>query len=293
MRLHLVDGTYELYRAYYAPRPDHRAPAGWDAKATVGVVASLLALLHDPDEAVTHVAIAFDNPIRSFRNDLYPFYKSDEGVPPELRAQFETVEEGMAAVGITVWSMREYEADDALATGARRFRDQVEQVRILTPDKDLGQCLMGNRVVQVDRRQRKMTDEAAFRALRGIGPLSMPDFLALTGDSADGFPGLPGFGEKSASTLLGAYEHLEQIPEHAHQWTVKPRGALALATTLAAHREEALLYRKLATLVDTVPLAESLDDLRFRGVPRARFEAWCDTLGVSTLKTTPKTWQSA
>src|SRR5882672_4782683 len=161
VRLHLVDGTYELFRAHYAPRPDHRAPSGRDAKATVGVVASLLALLHEPAEAVTHVAVAFDNPIRSFRNDLFPCYKSDEGVPPELHAQFDAVEEAVAALGVTVWSMDEYEADDALATGARRFRDQVDQVRILTPDKDLGQCLLGDRVVQIDRRQRKVTDEAA------------------------------------------------------------------------------------------------------------------------------------
>jgi 5'-3' exonuclease len=137
-RLHLIDGTYELFRAHFAPRPEHRAPEGWDAKATVGVVASLLALLNDPIEDVTHIAVAFDNPIRSFRNDLFPDYKSDEGVPPELRAQFDTVEEGVAAIGVAVWSMHEYEADDGLASGARRFADEVEQVRIMTPDKDLG-----------------------------------------------------------------------------------------------------------------------------------------------------------
>ena len=198
-RLHLIDGTYELYRAHFAPRPEHRAPEGWDAKATVGVVASLLALLNDPVEDVTHIAVAFDNPIRSFRNNLFPDYKSDEGVPPELRAQFDTVEEGVAAIGVAVWSMHEYEADDGLASGARRFADEVEQVRIMTPDKDLGQCIVGDRVVQVDRRQQKVTNETAFRALRGFGPRSMPDYLALTGDTADGIPGLPGFGEKSAA----------------------------------------------------------------------------------------------
>ena len=219
MRLHLIDGTYELFRAHFAPRPGSRAPAGWDNKATVGVAASLLALLHDPKEAVTHIAVAFDNPIRSFRNDLFPYYKSDEGVPPELRAQFDSVEEAVRALGVVVWSMREHEADDALASGARRFRDQVDQVRIMTPDKDLGACLVGDRVVQVDRRQNKLTDEAAFRAQRGFAPASMPDFLALTGDTADGIPGLPGFGEKSAGTLLGAYPHLEQIPRHAFQWS--------------------------------------------------------------------------
>jgi 5'-3' exonuclease len=291
VRLHLVDGTYELYRAHYAPRPGHLAPSGTDAKATVGIVESLLALLHEAQEAVTHIAVAFDNPIRSFRNDLYPPYKSDEGVPPELHAQFDAAEEAVSSIGVAVWSMREYEADDGLASGARRFRNEVEQVRILTPDKDLGQCLQGDLVVQVDRRQKKVVNEARFRAERGFGPLSMPDFLALTGDSADGFPGLPGFGEKSASLLLGVYEHLEGIPDDALQWKVKPRGAPRLAAALAERREEALLYRKLATLVDTISVADSIEDLKFRGVPRARFENWCDELGVARLKTMPRRWR--
>lgn len=290
MRVHLVDGTYELFRAHYAPRPDHRDPSGRDAKATTGVVSSLLALLHDPGEAVTHLAVAFDNPIRSFRNDLFAHYKSDEGVPPELRAQFDAVEEAVRALGVVVWSMDEHEADDGLASGARLFADAVDQVRILTPDKDLAQCLRGDRVVQVDRRQKKVTDEAAFRAARGFGPTSVPDFLALTGDTADGIPGLPGFGDKSASLLIGAYGHIEAIPALPFQWTVKVRGALQLAATLAERRDDALFYRKLATLVDTVPLRESLDDLAFHGVPRARFEAWCDAVGVHTLKTVPKRW---
>jgi 5'-3' exonuclease len=189
--------------------------------------------------------------------------------------------------------MREYEADDALATGARKFRDQVDQVRILTPDKDLGQCLVGDRVVQVDRLRAKLIDEAAFRALRGIAPTSMPDYLALTGDTADGIPGLPGFGEKSASAVLAAYPHLEQIPTHAHQWTVRPRGAINLATTLAEHRDQALLYRRLATLIDDVPLPQSLEDLRFTGVPRASFQSWCDRIGVTALQSAPKKWRDA
>jgi 5'-3' exonuclease len=291
VRLHLVDGTYELYRAHYAPRPGHLAPSGRDAKATVGVVESLLSLLHTADEAVTHLAVAFDNPIRSFRNDLFPPYKSDEGVPPELRAQFDAVEEAVRSIGVVVWSMREYEADDGLASGARQFRDQVEQVRILTPDKDLGQCLQGDRVVQVDRRQRNVVNENAFRAKRGFGPRSMPDFLALTGDTADGIPGLAGFGKKSASMLIGAYEQLERIPADPLQWKVKPRGALQLAATLVEQRDDALFYRKLATLVDTIALECSLEDLRFGGVPRARFERWCDELGVARLKTVPRQWQ--
>jgi 5'-3' exonuclease len=293
MRLHLVDGTYELYRAHYAPRPDHRAPEGWDAKATVGVASSLLSLLHDPGEEVTHIAVAFDNPIRSFRNDLFPDYKSDEGVPPELHAQFDTVETAVRALGIAVWSMREFEADDGLASGARRFAAEVDQVRIMTPDKDLGQCLQGDRVVMVDRRLNKVTDEAAFRARRGFGPRSMPDYLALTGDTADGIPGLAGFGDKSASLVIAAYQHLENIPDSVRAWSVLPRGAPQLAATLAAHRKEALLYRTLATLVDTAPCAESLEEVQFRGVPRAEFEAWCDTLGVQTMRAAPRRWRPA
>jgi 5'-3' exonuclease len=290
VRLHLVDGTYELYRAHYSPRPGHDGPNGQDLKATVGVVASLLSLLHDPAEDVTHLAVAFDNPIRSFRNDLFPYYKSDEGVPPELRAQFDTVEAALRATGIAVWSMRDHEADDGLATGAARFRDAVEQVRIMTPDKDLGQCIRGARVVQVDRRQNKVTDEAAFRAARGFGPESMPDFLGLTGDTADGIPGLPGFGDKSASTLVGAYARLEAIPDDAAAWTVKPRGADKLAATLRERREDALFYRKLATLVEDAPVSETLDELRFAGVPRPRFEAWCDEVATTTLRTMPRRW---
>ena len=288
MRLHLVDGTYELFRAHYAPRPDHRAPSGMDAKATVGIVQSLLVLLRDSEEAVTHIAVVFDNPIRSFRNDLFPPYKSDEGVPSDLRSQFDAAEEAVRAIGVAVWSMSEYEADDGLASGARRFRDQVEQVRILSPDKDMGQFLRGDRVVQVDRRQKKVTNEALFRAERGFGPESIPDFLALTGDSADGIPGLPGFGKKSASLLLGVYRRLEMIPADPFQWKVKPRGAIQLAATLKERREDALLYRELATLVDSVPLEASLEDLEFLGVPRTRFERWCHELGVPWLKTTPE-----
>ena len=222
-----------------------------------------------------------------------PFRAPGTWLRAALHAQFDAVEDAVRALGITVWSMREYEADDALATAARRFADEVDQVRILTPDKDLAQCLRGDRVVQVDRRQKKVTDEAAFRAARGFAPESVPDFLGLTGDTADGIPGLPGFGDKGASLLLGAYGHIENIPELPFHWTVKPRGALQLAATLSARREEAFLYRQLATLVDTVPLGESLDGLRFAGVPRAGFEAWCDSMGVTTMKSAPRRWRAS
>ena len=290
MRLHLVDGTYELYRAHFSPRPGHSAPGGQDVKATVGLVSSMLALLHEAEEAVTHIALAFDNPIRSFRNELFAGYKSEEGVAPELLAQFDLVEEAARALGLTVWSMKDFEADDALATAATRWAGQVEQVRLLTPDKDLGQCVRGRKVVQVDRKQQKELDEDAVRAKLGVAPASVPDLLALVGDVADGIPGLPGFGEKGASALLGAYGHLEAIPDDPASWTVRPRGADKLAATLRANREAALLYRKLATLVTNVPLSESLEDLAWAGVPRERFLALCDKLGLTTLKTRPKRW---
>lgn len=294
MRLHLVDGTFELYRAHYSKRPSHRLPSGADAKATVGVVASILALLHDPGEAVTHIGVAFDNPIRSFRNDLFDGYKSDEGVPAELRAQFGPVEEAVASLGVVVWSMDRWEADDALATAAARFRDRFEQVRILTPDKDLGQCLVDQRVVQVDRIRDRVIDAAGTRERLGISPESLPDYLALVGDTADGIPGLTGVGEKSAATLLARYGHLEGIPEDPAKWDVEVRGKAKVAAAIAGMREEALLYRRLATLVTDVPLPEKDPEaLRFRGVPRARFEAWCDRVGVTTMKARPRRWQDA
>lgn len=294
MRLHLVDGTFELFRAHFSKRPGHRTPAGEDAKATVGLASALLALLHDEGEAVTHLAVAFDNPIRSFRNELWEGYKTEEGVPPELLAQFDAAEEAARALGVTVWSMRELEADDALATGAARFRDAVEQVRILTPDKDLGQCLAGRRVVQVDRIRKAEIDEGTLLARRGIRPASVPDWLALVGDAADGIPGIPGFGERTASALLGAFGRLEEIPREPGGWPAEIRGAARLATALAGGWEAALLYRRLATLVTDAPLPESLDDLRWRGIPRARFEAWCEALGArgvrASLEARPARW---
>ncbi|RKG87894.1 flap endonuclease [Corallococcus sp. CA049B] len=292
MRLHLVDGTYELYRAHFSPRPGTTAPDGRDVKATAGVMDSLLALLHDEQEAVTHVAVAFDNPIRSFRNALFAGYKGDEGVPPELRAQFDLVEEAVSALGVRVWSMKDQEADDALATGAARWAGEVEQVRLLTPDKDLGQCVRGQRVVQVDRRQQKVVDADGVKAKLGVAPQSVPDLLALMGDDADGIPGLPGFGAKGAAAVLQAYGKLESIPDNAAEWTVKVRGADKLAATLKAHREDARLYRTLATLVEDAPLpgTASLADLEWKGVPEARFKAFCEGLGLKSLQRRPRRW---
>jgi 5'-3' exonuclease len=298
-RLHVVDGTWELFRAHYSKRPGHLAPPvgkakkGKEMKATVGLASSMLSLFSDQEEQVTHVGIAFDNPIRSFRNDLFDGYKTEEGVEPELLAQFDDAEDAARALGMVVWRMDKWECDDALATAAARWRDKVGQVRILSPDKDLGQCIRGTQVVQVNRLTKRTLDEKGLRELRGIGPDSVPDFLALVGDTADGIPGLDGFGEKGASALLGRWEKLEKVPADPAKWDVPIRGAEKLGATLAAHRKEALLYRKLATLVEDVPLAEKLTDLRWRGVPRDAFEAWCDRLGLNTMRDRPERWEES
>jgi 5'-3' exonuclease len=281
MRLHVVDGTYELFRAHFSKRPDHATPDGTDGKATLGLISSLLGLVADPKERVTHLAVAFDNPIRSFRNDLFAGYKTEEGVDPVLLAQFDGAEAAVRALGITVWSMDRWECDDALATAAARWRDAVDQVRILTPDKDLGQCIVGRRVVQVDRMRQKEYDEETLIEVRGVRPASIPDWLALTGDDADGVPGLPGFGAKSAAAVLAKFERLEDIPDDPKKWPPTVRGAERLAKTLAESRELAVLYRTLTRLVTDVPLAESLADLEWRGVPDYSFDEWCARFGAT------------
>lgn len=290
MRLHVIDGTFELFRAYFSKAPDHVNPDGLPAKATVGVVRSLLSLLHDPTESVTHIAVAFDNPIESFRNELFGGYKTGAGIPRDLRANFDPVEEAVATLGVTVWRMDEWEADDALATAAARWANDVEQVRLMTPDKDAGQCLRGGRVVMVDRIRKKVTDEQGLFDKLGIRPASVPDYLALVGDTADGIPGLPGWGAKSASTLLEHYETLAAIPDDPDDWAVKVRSAERLAEVLRENRHDANLYRTLAELVTDVPLPQSLDDLEWAGVPRGPFEAWCERFGVTTLASRPERW---
>ena len=290
MIVHLVDGTYELFRAHFSPRPGHLDPSGRDRKATTGLVSSLLALLADARERVTHLAVAFDNPIRSFRNDLFAGYKTEAGVPPELLEQFDPAEEATAACGITVWSMRDFEADDALASGAARFAEAVEQVRILTPDKDLGQSVRGQRVVQVDRMRGKELDEKAVTALRGVPPALIPDWLALVGDDADGIPGLPGFGEKGAAVVLRAFGPLEAIPTDVRRWPRDLRGRERLAQVWGERRQDALLYRTLARLRTDAPVSASLAELEHHGVPRQRFLAWCDAVGARTLKGRAPRW---
>src|SRR5262249_26213482 len=253
MKIHLVDGTYELFRSFFGA-PPKKAPDGREVGATLGLLNSLLALL--TKSGATHVACAFDHVIESFRNDLFPPYKTSAGVAAELLTQFALVEQAVAALGIVVWPMVEFEADDALASAATRFRGEggVDQVVICSPDKDLAQLVSGNQVVCWDRRRDIVYDEAAVLAKFGVPPSSIPDWLALVGDSADGYPGLPGWGPKSASAVLSRYEHIESIPDDPDRWGLGGARAQQLSEKLRVHREEVLLYRRLATLRRDVPL---------------------------------------
>ncbi len=272
-KVHLVDGTYELYRAYYgAPKA---LVAGREVGATRGILRSLLSLVRE--DGVTHAGIAFDHVIESFRNEIFSGYKTGEGVPDDLMSQFALAERATQALGVVTWSMIEFEADDALATAASRFSEApgVEQVLICTPDKDLAQCVRGRRVVRLDRMRRLLLDEAGVVEKFGVSPRSIPDWLALVGDSADGIPGIPRWGEKAASTLLGRFGRIEDIPDDPGRWDVGVRGAAALASNLAARRDDAALYKKLATLRTDVPLAESLDDLEWKGAHRDDLVALC------------------
>ncbi len=286
-RLHLVDATFELFRAYFA-MPSEKAPDGREVGAVRGLLSSMLALVREPD--VTHVAAATDHVIESFRNDLFPGYKTGEGIEPDLWAQFPLAEEGLRAIGFTVWPMEEFEADDALASAAARFADQVEQVVILSPDKDLTQCVRGDHIISFDRIRNRRYDEAAVIDKFGVPPTSIPDYLALTGDSADGIPGLPGWGAKSASTLLAEYRSIEDIPDDPEQWRVKVRGAAKLAATLRQQRDDALLYKTLATLRSDANVTKRLESLHWEGVPREAFLAFCDELGLGGLRDRPHRW---
>ena len=292
MKIHLVDGTYELFRAHFGAPPAAGAD-GSAVGAVRGLLRTLLALLASPD--VTHVACAFDHVIESFRNDLYPGYKTSEGVPPELLAQFPLAEDATRALGIVTWPMVEMEADDALATAAARWAEApgVEQVVICSPDKDLTQCVRGDRVICLDRRQRKVLDEEGVRGKFGVWPTSIPDWLALVGDTSDGYPGIPRWGEKSAAAVLAHYRRLEAIPEYERQWEVAVRGAAALGASLREHRKEAALFRVLATLREDAPLAESLDDLRWQGGRRDALEALCVRIGEDEVVPRMPLWRPA
>ena len=283
MKVHLVDGTYELFRQHFGAmnrRGDSpREPGPFEA--TIGVLTSTLQLIED---GATHVGVASDHVIESFRNDLWPGYKTSAGMPPELLAQIPIMEDALVAMGVTTWAMEEWEADDALGSAAAvaAADERVEQVLIVTPDKDLGQCVVGTRVVQYDRRKREIIDEDAVRAKFGIAPESIPDYLGLVGDTADGFPGLAGWGAKSAAAVLARYGHLEQIPSEASLWDVPGlRGAAKLSKTLQDDMELALLFRIIATVDRYVPVG-TVDDWEWRG-PTDRFPDVCERLGVPAL----------
>jgi 5'-3' exonuclease len=282
MKVHLIDGTYELFRAYYGA-PLRQNPEGLEVGATLAFSRTLMMMLRQKDSS--HLACAFDHTVESFRNDLFAGYKTGEGIEPDLLGQFSLVERAASALGIVVWPMVEFEADDALATGAFRFGNEpeVDQVVVCSPDKDLAQCVQGSRVVCLDRRRERILDEKGVFEKFGVPPDSIPDWLALVGDSADGIPGVPRWGAKSSSRLLERYRHLEEIPIEASAWEMKVRGALSLAESLNAHREEVILYRTLATLRTDVPLKENLDDLKWEGVRDDKMEALAQELGAPRL----------
>ncbi len=263
LKVHLVDGTYELFRHYYA-LPSARDRAGREVGAVRGVLASVLGMMR---EGATHVAVATDHVIESFRNKLWPGYKTGEGIDPDLWAQFPLLEETLTAAGVVVWPMVEFEADDALAAGAvAAARDtRVEQVIVCTPDKDLAQCVQGTRIVQLDRRKRVTRDEAGVIQKFGVPPVSIPDYLALVGDAADGYPGLPGWGAKSSAAVLAKFVHIEAIPADWREWHVNAASPSGLAATLVRERDQALLFRTLATLRTDIPLFDDVDQLRWNG----------------------------
>ncbi len=272
MNVFLVDGTYELFRHFYAV-PRTTSVDGIEIGAVRGVVGSLLGLL---EEEVTHIGVATDHVVESFRNELWPGYKSSEGLDPDVLGQFEPLEDALEALGLVVWKTVRYEADDALASAAIRAAadERVEQVFVCTPDKDLAQMVDGSRIVQFDRRSGAVRDEDGVREKFGIGPRSIPDYLALMGDSADGFPGVRGWGAKSAATVLARYLRLEDIPDDASTWDVRVRGAARLAEALAGAREEAALFRDLATLRTALPVFGDVDELCWKG-PEPRFFDVC------------------
>ena len=290
MKVHLVDGTFELFRAYFGA-PPAKSPDGQEVGATRGLLRSMLALLRGAD--VTHVACAFDTVIESFRNQMFAGYKRGDGLEPELWAQFPLAEQGCRALGIPVWGMTEFEADDALAAGAARYRadPRVEQIVLCSPDKDLCQCVEGQRIVTLDRVRRTQRDAAGVWEKFGVGPTSIPDYLALVGDAADGIPGIAGWGAKSTATVLAHYTHVEGIPDDCEAWAVKPRGAKRLAANLAAAREEVGLYKRLATLRTDVPLAEDLDDLRWQGAYREDLAIFCEQIGDERLSGSVTRWR--
>jgi len=280
MKVHLVDGTYELFRYHFA-MPSHITAAGEEVAAARGVVGTCLQLL---EGGATHIGVATDHVIESFRNELWAGYKTGEGTPPELLSQFGLVEEALTAAGFTVFPMVEFEADDALAAAAviADQDDRVEQVLICTPDKDLGQCVIGDRVVQLDRRKDIVYNEAGVTEKFGVGPASIPDYLALVGDTADGFPGLAGWGAKSTALVLARYGHLENIPANATEWDIEVRGAPKLAARLHEDLELARLFRHIATVVRDAPTVANVDELEWQG-PTDALATICERMDAPRL----------
>jgi 5'-3' exonuclease len=291
VKIHLVDGTYELFRNHFGA-PPRMAPDGREVGATLGLLRSLLLLVTTP--GVTHVACAFDHVIESFRNNLYPGYKTGAGVDSTLLAQFSLAEEAVSALGLVVWPMVEFEADDALSSATARFKNDaaVEQIVLCSPDKDLAQLVSGNRIVGWDRRRNILIDEAGVVAKFGVRPQSIPDWLGLVGDAADGFPGIPGWGAKSAAAVLAKYAHLEAIPADPHTWGLSPSRAARLAESLAQHRAEALLFRTLATLREDVPVQETLAGLEWQGADE-RLNEVCTRLGDDTFTGRVPRWRTS
>jgi 5'-3' exonuclease len=297
MRVHLVDATYELFRAHYAPRPPMLGAGGRNLSGVSGVCEQLLYLLRE--EGATHVGCATDHVIESFRNDLFPGYKSSAGMPPELLSQFPVVEDAIRALGLVVWPMVEFEADDAIAAACEQFVTDpaVEQVLVCTPDKDMAQLVRDAKVVLLDRRRRITYDEPAVIEKWGVRPPSIPDWLALVGDSSDGYPGLPGWGAKSAAAVLLRYGSLDDIPEKASTWevpSVRGTKAITLAAVLRERWDEVMLYRSLArlrTTADGVDIPQrSVAELEWQGTPRAGWEAFCDRWGLASLRARPHRW---
>ena len=289
MRLHLVDATFELFRAFYS-RPQENGPGGRPVNAVRGLIESMLSLLREPE--VTHIAAATDHVIESWRNDVYPTYKSSVGMPPDLLAQFGDAERALRALGITTWPMVEDEADDGIATAVAHIGDdpRIGQVVICSVDKDLAQCVRGDRVVLRDRMRTITYDEDGVVAKFGVHPESIPDYLALVGDSSDGYPGLPGWGSKSASAVLARFSHLEAIPASALDWDLPLRNASRLAATLQQQRADAFLYRRLATLNEDAAISGDLDSLAWAGVPRQAFLDLCDELGFDRIRARVHRW---
>ena len=285
MQIHLVDGTYELFRHYYA-LPSARDRDGCDVAAVRGVLASLLGMIR---EGATHIAVATDHVIESFRNRLWPGYKTGEGIEQDLLDQFSLLEETLSAAGIVVWPMIEFEADDALAAAATAAdRDpRVERVVICTPDKDLAQCVRGTRIVQLNRRTRVILDEEGVLRKFGVSPASIPDYLALVGDTADGYPGLPGWGAKSTAAVLAKFTDIESIPADWREWRVNAARASALASTLVQERDHALLFRRLATLRTDIPLFDDVDQLAWSG-PTPAFDALGARFDAAITQLTPR-----